>query len=97
MESLPGSVEVPEWQRAINWESAGAFKVKWLVICATRFHRIGHLKNSLNDNMAVLIGKDGQEIEENCGAGLIELIDEEVNAALGNGNRYDDRMLDNIY
>ena len=96
MESLPGSIEIPEWQRAINWESAGAFKVKvispryllkfgtrlihfqWLVICATRFHRVGHLKNTYNDNQAVLIGKDGQEIEEACGAALIELIDEEA-------------------
>jgi len=77
MESLPGSVSPPQWQKAINWESAGAFKVRWLVVCSTRFHRIGHLKNALNENQAVLIGKDGQEIEENCGAGLIELIDEE--------------------
>lgn len=82
MESLPGSVEVPAWQRSINWESTGAFKVRWLVICATKFGRIGHLKNSLNDNQAVLIGKDGQEIEENCGAKLIELIDEEATEAL---------------
>jgi hypothetical protein len=83
MESLPGSVQVPDWQKAINWDTAGAFKVRWLVICATRFHRIGHLKNALNDNQAVLIGKDGQEIEENCGRGLVELIDEECEQALG--------------
>jgi hypothetical protein len=88
MESLPGSVEIPSWQRAINWESAGAFRVKWLVICSTRFHRIGHLKNSLNENQAVLIGKDGQEIEESCGRGLIELIDEEVDQALVTDWRY---------
>ncbi|PVH89900.1 YTH-domain-containing protein [Cadophora sp. DSE1049] len=97
MESLPGSVKSPEWQSAINWESAGAFRVRWLVICSTRFHRIGHLKNALNDNLAVLIGKDGQEIEENCGAGLIELIDEEADLALGHGNRHDDRMWDDHY
>jgi len=97
MESVPGSVEPPEWQNAINWESAGAFRIRWLVICSTRFHRIGHLKNALNDNLAVLIGKDGQEIEENCGAGLIELIDEEANLALGQGNRHDDRMWDDHY
>ncbi|KAE9370411.1 YTH-domain-containing protein [Stipitochalara longipes BDJ] len=82
MESLPGSVNVPDWQKAINWDTAGAFKVRWLVICATRFHRVGHLKNALNDNQAVLIGKDGQEIEENCGRGLVELIDEECEQAL---------------
>ncbi|KAF8866804.1 YTH-domain-containing protein [Acephala macrosclerotiorum] len=83
MESLPGSVEVPDWQRSINWESTGAFRVKWLVICSTRFHRVGHLKNKFNENQAVLIGKDGQEIEERCGAALIDLIDEEADQALG--------------
>ncbi|PMD46260.1 YTH-domain-containing protein [Hyaloscypha variabilis F] len=82
MESLPGSVAVPDWQKAINWDTAGAFRVRWLVICATRFHRVGHLKNALNDNQAVLIGKDGQEIEENCGRSLVELIDEECEQAL---------------
>lgn len=94
MESLPGSIEVPEWQRAINWESAGAFKVRWLVICSTRFHRIGHLKNSLNENQAVLIGKDGQEIEENCGAGLIELINEEFDQTLHSSYRYQESPRD---
>ncbi|KAI9646922.1 hypothetical protein NHQ30_004922 [Ciborinia camelliae] len=82
MESLPGSIEVPSWQNSINWESAGAFKVRWLAICSTRFHRIGHLKNSLNENLAVLIGKDGQEIEESCGKGLLECMDEELDVAL---------------
>jgi hypothetical protein len=91
MESLPGTVEVPEWQRTINWESAGAFKVKWLVICSTRFHRIGHLKNAYNENQAVLIGKDGQEIEENCGAGLIELIDEEAREAISSYRHSDEK------
>ncbi|KAG9243688.1 YT521-B-like domain-containing protein [Calycina marina] len=81
MESLPGSVNPPEWQRHINWEIAGAFLVRWLVVCSTRFQRIGHLKNALNENQAVLIGKDGQEIEENCGVGLLELIDEEYKHA----------------
>jgi YTH domain-containing protein 1 len=123
MESLPGSVEIPQWQRGIAWESAGAFKVKWLVINAIHFQRVGHLKNPLNENSAgmttipllptsllllpttifkmplqttsrnlylpeaVLIGKDGQEIEENCGSRLIELLDEEVEHAL-HGERF---------
>jgi hypothetical protein len=87
MESLPGTVEVPAWQKQIAWESTGAFKVRWLVVCATRFQRIGHLKNKYNENQAVLIGKDGQEIEENCGAGLIELIDEEVDQAIASEDR----------
>lgn len=89
MESLPGDAEVPSWQKAISWESTGAFRVKQLVICNTRFQRVGHLKNAYNDHQALLIGKDGQEIEENCGRGLIECIDAEVDQALDN-ERYAD-------
>lgn len=87
MESIPGSVEKPSWQRSINWEggTAGAFKLRWMVVCTTPFHHIGHLKNALNENQAVLIGKDGQEIEEQCGARLTELIDEEADFELGTG------------
>lgn len=82
MESLPGSIEVPLWQNSINWESAGAFKVRWLAICNTRFSRIGYLRNALNENVPVLIGKDGQEIEEECGRGLLEVMDVELEGAL---------------
>ncbi|RFU31657.1 hypothetical protein B7463_g4696, partial [Scytalidium lignicola] len=77
MESVPGSVPNPGWTRSIQWESTGAFKVRWLVIYSTRFHLVGHLKNSLNENQAVLVGKDGQEIEERCGDELIKIINEE--------------------
>ncbi|TVY46284.1 Zinc finger CCCH domain-containing protein [Lachnellula occidentalis] len=91
MESLPGSVESPAWQESINWESAGAFKVKWMVVCSIRFQRIGHLKNALNENQAVLIGKDGQEVEEDCGLGLIELVHEEVREALGSWRGSDEK------
>ncbi|APA08162.1 hypothetical protein sscle_03g029320 [Sclerotinia sclerotiorum 1980 UF-70] len=75
MESLPGSVPVPSWQHSINWESAGAFKVKWLAVCTVRFHKVGYLKNSLNADLAVLIAKDGQEIEGGCGCELLGVID----------------------
>ncbi|EKD19905.1 uncharacterized protein L3040_002413 [Drepanopeziza brunnea f. sp. 'multigermtubi'] len=87
MEGLPGSAAITQWQRVITWESAGAFKVRWLVVCPTFFHRVGHLKNSLNEGMAVFIGKDGQEIEENCGSKLVDLIDEEFDAATGSWSR----------
>ena len=38
---------------------------------------MGHLKNGLNEGQAVLIGKDGQEIEGECGERLCGLIEEE--------------------
>lgn len=97
MESLPGSVDVPEWQTSINWESAGAFRVRWLVICSTRFTRIGHLKNPYNDNRPVLIGKDGQEIEEKCGETLITLMDEEYREAAEAWREVEDGTLDEEY
>ncbi len=85
MESLPGSVDVTDWQKAINWESAGAFRVRWLVICSTRFHAVGHLKNAYNEGQAVLIGKDGQEVERECAEGLLGIIDGEVERCLEGG------------
>ena len=75
MESVPNSVPTPKWQRSINWESACAFKVKWLVICETEFLKVGYLRNVLNENLPVLIGKDGQEVERGCAEGLVEVMD----------------------
>ncbi|KAF7862853.1 uncharacterized protein EAF02_010402 [Botrytis sinoallii] len=87
METLPGAIKVPSWQNSINWESAGAFRVRWLVICNVRFGKIGHLRNGLNENLPVLIGKDGQEVEEGCGRGLCECLDGEVEEVLGGGEQ----------
>lgn len=86
MESLPGSVLTPNWQETINWELAGAFKIRWLAICSTRFQKIGHLRNSYNENLPVLIGKDGQEIESQCGWALLEFIDAEAEELLSAWN-----------
>ncbi|RDW94424.1 hypothetical protein BP5796_00187 [Coleophoma crateriformis] len=82
MESLPGSISKPRWQESINWQSAGAFKIRWLTICSIRFQKIGHLRNSYNENLPVLIGKDGQEIESYCGWALLDFIDAEAKEAL---------------
>lgn len=82
MESLPGSVAPPAWQNSINWASAGAFRVKWLVIGSVPFHKVGHLKNGLNEGLAVLIGKDGQEVEGGCAEGLVGILGEEAEREL---------------
>jgi hypothetical protein len=50
---------------------------------------VHHLKNSLNENMAVLVAKDGQEVEERCGADLLKCIDEEFEG-IGGDKRYRD-------
>lgn len=40
-----------------------------------RFSKVAHLKNALNEDQPVLIGRDGQEIEAECGRGLVGVID----------------------
>jgi hypothetical protein len=78
MESAPGTASPPSWTEGLLWKTSGAFRIRWITIAETRFSRVGHLKNSLNDDQAVLIARDGQEVEEKCGASLCALIDEEA-------------------
>ena len=51
------------------------------------------MKNSLNEGHAVLVGRDGQEIEEECGRRLALEIDDvggvEMGAGDGEGRRVD--------
>ncbi|KAL8899616.1 MAG: hypothetical protein Q9207_006103 [Kuettlingeria erythrocarpa] len=77
MRSLPSpDIPAPEWQKQLLWASTDPFRIQWITIAPTPFHSVGHLKNALNDGQAVLIGRDGQEIEPECGRALCELIDE---------------------
>ncbi|KAL8729409.1 MAG: hypothetical protein Q9181_005019 [Wetmoreana brouardii] len=79
MQTLPSAdIPAPSWQKALRWSTTDPFRIQWISITETRFNRIGHLKNALNEGEAVLVGRDGQEIEEGCGRKLCELIDEEA-------------------
>ena len=75
MASAPGAAPTPSWAKQLIWESTPPFYIEWISTNETRFNRCGQLKNSLNEGQAVLVGRDGQEIEEKCGRGLCELID----------------------
>jgi hypothetical protein len=72
MEGPPGSAPIPSWAKNLLWESSG----RWISITDISFHRVAHLKNRLNENQPVLIGRDGQEIDPECGAALCKTIDE---------------------
>ncbi|KAG7286204.1 hypothetical protein NEMBOFW57_008510 [Staphylotrichum longicolle] len=61
----------PTFTRSIHWDTSDPFRVQWLSKTHVEFFRIGHLKNSLNEGAAVLVGKDGQEVEEGCGRELV--------------------------
>lgn len=89
MQSLPSpDIPAPEWQKVLIWSSTEPFRIEWITVAETRFHAVGHLKNTYNEGQAVLIGRDGQEIEEGCGRALCELIDEAAREEARYGNGY---------
>lgn len=77
MESAPGKAPPPSWADGLYWKSSGPFYIKWLTIAETHFGKVGHLKNALNEYQAVLVARDGQEVEERCARDLCGLIDDE--------------------
>ena len=78
MESAPGTARPPSWATSLFWKPSGPFRIRWLTIADTHFRRVGHLKNKMNENSAILIGRDGQEVEHQAARELCALIDEEA-------------------
>ncbi|KAK1775101.1 YT521-B-like domain-containing protein [Copromyces sp. CBS 386.78] len=72
MTSLPSAdIAKASWMKNIYWQTSPPFRLRWLTKAAVPFSRIGYLKNPLNENLSVLIAKDGQEVEEECGRLLL--------------------------
>ncbi|KAK5174017.1 uncharacterized protein LTR77_001097 [Saxophila tyrrhenica] len=75
------SLPKPAFCTKLNWATSPAFKLQWLATTPVHFRFVGHLKNTFNVDeddrpMAVLIGKDGQEISSDAGMGVVEILDE---------------------
>ncbi|CAA7018581.1 unnamed protein product [Microthlaspi erraticum] len=72
------------WRRDQIWSQGGgknnpwgrSFKVKWLRLSELPFQKTLHLKNPLNDFKPVKISRDCQELPEDLGEALCELLDE---------------------
>jgi YTH domain-containing protein 1 len=84
MESEPGSEPLPEWSKSLHWPCAGAFRIKWFTIHTTPFFYVHHLRNPKNPDLdengdfpKVMVGRDGQEVEEDVGWQVCEIIDQE--------------------
>ncbi|KAF7193353.1 YTH domain-containing protein 1 [Pseudocercospora fuligena] len=79
----------PAWAAKLNWGTSATFTLRWLGTASIPFRTVGHLKNTLNINedgepLAVLVGKDGQEISTDAGQGVVWVLDEaEANAKDG--------------
>lgn len=69
------SLPPPSWARHLLWSPTPPFTLDWRTIAHCPFSKTGHLKNRLNDDQAVLIGRDGQEVDGVCGRGLCGVID----------------------
>ncbi|KAM7198874.1 YT521-B-like domain containing protein [Naviculisporaceae sp. PSN 640] len=71
--STPPSPDTPRpgWMNNVHWDSSPPFRVEWMSKVPVPFSLIGGLKNSYNENHPVLVGKDGQEVEERCGRELL--------------------------
>ncbi|KAL1212035.1 Zinc finger CCCH domain-containing protein 45 [Cardamine amara subsp. amara] len=71
------------WRRDQIWSQGGgknnpwgrSFKVKWLRLSELPFQKTLHLKNPLNDYKPVKISRDCQELPEDIGEALCELLD----------------------
>ncbi len=80
MQGLPGEKGVPQpsWVKNLHWPTTAPFKIKWIVKEETPYRAVGNLKNPLNENLAVFVGRDGQEIPEKIGRQMSEIIDDDT-------------------
>lgn len=80
MQGLPGErgVSQPSWVKNLHWPTTAPFRLKWIVKEETPYRAVGNLKNPLNENLAVFVGRDGQEIPEKMGHQLCDIIDEDT-------------------
>lgn len=83
----------PSFCAKLNWGTSPAFTLRWLATTPVHFRHVGHLKNTMNPDertgqpMAVLVGKDGQEISSDAGVGVVWILDEaEVEERGGKGS-----------
>lgn len=72
----------PKWMNGIHWDTSPPFRVEWLSTVPVEFSWIGHLKNSFNESIPVLVGKDGQEIDPRCGRELLRIMRSEYEAKM---------------
>ena len=75
------SLPKPPFCSKLNWTTSPAFSLHWLATTSVHFRLVGHLKNTCNPDdegtpRAVLVGKDGQEVSQDAGMGVVWILDE---------------------
>lgn len=70
------TIPPPAWVSKLLWPASPPFLIEWIVVAETPFGRIRHLRNECNEGRVVLIGRDGQEIDGECGKELCKILAE---------------------
>src|SRR5271156_3363057 len=62
MQCLPGEPGVadPTWRKYLHWPTTKPFKIRWITKCDSSYRVAGNLRNPLNDDSMVFVGRDGQ-------------------------------------
>ena len=89
------SLPKPSFCNKLNWATSPAFSLHWLATIPVHFRLVGHLKNTCNPDdegtpRAVLVGKDGQEVSQDAGMGVVFILDG-AEEAEGRGRLRDER------
>ncbi|KAL8392596.1 hypothetical protein RB595_002695 [Gaeumannomyces hyphopodioides] len=72
------AIDQPNWIGINERRTSPPFRVEWLNTTPIVFKHAKHLRNPLNKNLSVQIGKDGQEVAESTGAALVDLMETPV-------------------
>lgn len=65
----------PDWEDMAGRRTSPPFRVKWLGTTPITSGRVRYLRNPLNENLSVLVGRDGQEIAEKTGVALLRMME----------------------
>ncbi|KAH0372139.1 hypothetical protein KCU65_g1269, partial [Aureobasidium melanogenum] len=90
----PPSPTVPQplFCKKLKWPCSPPFRIRWLCTTPVHFKYVGHLRNTLNPGddgqpHAVLVGKDGQEVNTSTGQGVVEILRQTDLEAKGEDDR----------
>ena len=80
MQCLPGEPGVtdPTWRKYLHWPTTQPFKIRWITKGDSAYRVAGNLRNPLNDDSLVFVGRDGQEIPDHIGLELCEALDQDA-------------------
>ncbi|KER00183.1 hypothetical protein AUEXF2481DRAFT_143 [Aureobasidium subglaciale EXF-2481] len=75
------TVPLPLFCRKLKWPTSPPFKIRWLCTTPVHFKFVGHLRDTMNlrddgEPHAVLVGKDGQEVNPSAGHGVVKILKE---------------------